>query len=755
MNFRVVLVWASVALLFASCQQPKPARAKSAIARGQQYLEDKKISRAILEFRLAQRLDPQSADVYFQLANGYLAAGQQAAAYVNLRKALQLDPNHGGAKRAVAQLLASSRNPKNLEEAVRLSESLLEINPNDKDTSNSLAIAKFKLGEKDEAEELLSGLLASGDAPVAAVINASRMRLYQRDTKGALEILIRQEAKYPQSLELALAIGRLASVLGDRGQSETQFQRATRIAPQDPRSWLGLGAFYAQTSQQEKALAALESAAKIPNGNATHLPPQYLWQIGRKDEAIKRLAALHSANLKDSQARARYAQVLRASGQQAQADEIWEQGYQMNPRDPIIMVGHAASLASHGQYSEATTILQTLISVEKRSVPGHSLLAAIYQAQGKDEQARQQWDEVLQADRYNYRARMALVQLQLAGNRADAAAELLRQAPPAQQRTVAWRTAQTQMLMMKKDLSSALASAEANLRDFKSPEARLQLARVHFLRQDWSKALQQLDSILDQPPFSPQAVQMMAEVLSRGKDPKVLLSRLADLAGRDTQSESVQLIYATWLAQFNRLDDSKKLLEALRGRFPDNARIESQLARVEFNRGNLQAARSLIQSVIRTQPNSPANHLLSGDIELTTGNMAGAIAAYRKVVELNPDEPDGLNNLASCLLYNPSQVDEALKLAERAKELRPDDPNTNDTLGWAYYQKGLYTPAIPLLEQSVVNNNPVNRYHLAMALARAGQSQRAQKEFLLAFKTAPNLPEAQQAKAVLASAGSR
>lgn len=744
--------WMVLAVLLSSCQQSKPQRARNAIKRGQSYLDKREFPRAILEFRLAQRLDPQSADAYFHLGNGYLAAGQKAAAYVNFQKARQLDANHGGAKRAVAQILAASRNAKDLEEAVRLSESVLELDPKDKDTSNVLAIAKFKLGERGEAEELLSDLLASGQAPITAVINASLMRLYQRDSKGALAILAKQEARFPQSIELALAMGRLATARGDRSLAEAEFQRATRIAPQDPRAWSGLGSFYAQTSQPEKALAAFEAAGKIPNGEVAHVAAGYLWQIGRKDEAVSRLAALHQANLRDSQARARYAQVLHLSGKSEQADALWEQGYAMNPKDPVIMAGHAATLAGHGQYAEATSILQALIAAERRSVPGHSLLASIYQAQGKYEQARQQWDEVLQADRDNYRARMSLVQLQLAGGRVDAAAELLAKATRAQQQTLPWRMAHNQVLLLKNDLSAAAASLDETLKTFPNPEARLQMAQLHMRRKEWAKARQQLELILDKPPFSPVAVQMMAEALNNEQNQPGLLLKLAELARRDPKSESISLLYAGWLAQLNRLEESRKELESLKARFPESTRIEIQLARVEFKQGNVKAARAYLLSAVKRQPDSEAAFLVLGDTELTLGNIAGAIAAYRKVIEINPDSADGLNNLASCLLTNRSQLDEALRLAQRAKELSPDDANTNDTLGWAYYQKGLYESAIPLLEQSVVNNNPVNRFHLSMALAKAGQRQRAQREFQVAFQAGPNLPEANEAKQLLGQA---
>lgn len=152
----IIWGWIVLAVTLSSCQQSKPQRARKAIERGQKSLDERQLSRALLEFRLAQRLDPRSADVYFHLGNGYLATGQPSAAYINFRKALQFDTNHGGTRRAAAQLLASSRHTKDLEEAVRPSESLRKLDPGDKDTANALAIAKCKSGHREEAEALLS-----------------------------------------------------------------------------------------------------------------------------------------------------------------------------------------------------------------------------------------------------------------------------------------------------------------------------------------------------------------------------------------------------------------------------------------------------------------------------------------------------------------------------------------------------------------------------------------------------------------------
>ncbi len=65
-----------------------------------------------------------------------------------------------------------------------------------------------------------------------------------------------------------------------------------------------------------------------------------------------------------------------------------------------------------------------------------------------------------------------------------------------------------------------------------------------------------------------------------------------------------------------------------------------------------------------------------------------------------PNDPAALNNLAYLLTDYRKQPDAALKLAQKAVELAPDNSNFIDTLGWTLYEKSLYTPAIQYLEQA-------------------------------------------------------
>ena len=87
---------------------------------------------------------------------------------------------------------------------------------------------------------------------------------------------------------------------------------------------------------------------------------------------------------------------------------------------------------------------------------------------------------------------------------------------------------------------------------------------------------------------------------------------------------------------------------------------------------------------------------------------------YQKSLQIQPDNPVASNNLAYVMLQTGGNVDVAISLAQTA-----------DTLGWAYYQKGLYPTAIDLFKEALkkVPNDPTFQDHLKKAQQQAQQQQ--------------------------------
>jgi Flp pilus assembly protein TadD len=132
---------------------------------------------------------------------------------------------------------------------------------------------------------------------------------------------------------------------------------------------------------------------------------------------------------------------------------------------------------------------------------------------------------------------------------------------------------------------------------------------------------------------------------------------------------------------------------------------------------------------------------------------AEARARYEQVLQLDPRAPVASNNLAWMYAEEGTNLDTALTLAQNAKAQLGNSPEVNDTLGWVYYKKGLASMAVTTLEVSVAQDprNPIYRYHLGMAHAKAGKTAAARRELETAIKLQAEFPGSSEARMTLAS----
>ncbi|MBO8092026.1 MAG: tetratricopeptide repeat protein [Prosthecochloris sp.] len=98
-------------------------------------------------------------------------------------------------------------------------------------------------------------------------------------------------------------------------------------------------------------------------------------------------------------------------------------------------------------------------------------------------------------------------------------------------------------------------------------------------------------------------------------------------------------------------------------------------------------------------------------------------AAYASVLEIDPDNPLALNNLAYMMAEQGEQLDLALEYATKAVEFEPDNPVFLDTLGWVLYKQQKYERAKLYLEKAATldPSEPEIRLHLDKVLDAMGE----------------------------------
>ena len=105
-----------------------------------------------------------------------------------------------------------------------------------------------------------------------------------------------------------------------------------------------------------------------------------------------------------------------------------------------------------------------------------------------------------------------------------------------------------------------------------------------------------------------------------------------------------------------------------------------------------------------------------------------AEADFRKALELRPDQPQVLNYLGYSYLEMKINYDEALSMIERAVELRPDSGYIIDSLGWGLYRLGRYDEAVGHMEKAVEKMpiDPIVNDHLGDVYWAVGRYREAE-----------------------------
>jgi tetratricopeptide (TPR) repeat protein len=191
------------------------------------------------------------------------------------------------------------------------------------------------------------------------------------------------------------------------------------------------------------------------------------------------------------------------------------------------------------------------------------------------------------------------------------------------------------------------------------------------------------------------------------------------------------------------LAGARKAFDAAASAAPDFLPARLSLARLEVSANRWDAARRQVNAALAIDRRDPAALLLAADIELTAGDRAASIAKYRSVLDVDGSNVAALNNLAYVLgAENP---DEALKLAQQALALAPDNAAVEDTLGWVYYRKGMYDRAVTYLKRAVAREStPRRQFHLASSYMKTGDRNLGQSLMAAALKQDPNLLKTEQ-----------
>jgi tetratricopeptide (TPR) repeat protein len=208
------------------------------------------------------------------------------------------------------------------------------------------------------------------------------------------------------------------------------------------------------------------------------------------------------------------------------------------------------------------------------------------------------------------------------------------------------------------------------------------------------------------------------------------------------ESPSLLLLYGTLLYNNGRFADSLIPLRKSQKIAPNTplAYLMEGLALKQLGEFDEELAKRYRDYVRDKEIHSSSQMVLATLLEMA-GDTEAAKDAYRRLLEVLPKFSAAANNLARLMANdgNPRNLDEAMILAQTAKELNPTNPTYADTLGWVHYKQRHYYVAALEFRQAIDKSPTTSLYHYHLALAYTGQDKK--EEALHAVKQSLMLSE--------------
>jgi len=577
--------------------------------------------------------------------------------------------------------------------------------------------------------------------------------LAKRQWAQAEEALTRAKALEPKRGSTLVLLGHLSLATNKLSKATDHFQQALVHSPENGAARRGLATASLRRGNVRQALGTLEEGIRLTGDRdeETRLFLASLYYDLDRATEVERLLGGAPASL---QARLLLGLARLEQGKRDAAltllDEVSKEA-----RDSLW--GHLAlgvAFRLRGQFREALAELEQVRKEQPNWAP-------IYVQEGEAWLVQRDLPRALEA--YRKAAELALnrgaVTLRMArsllahGYQNEAARELERAVTAAPQAP--------EPLLALADLYRDTAradKAEALLRQAAKRlprEARFpyQLGLL-FSQQRGQEAVAQFRVAARLAPTWPAPLMRLAEAYARQGEGRQALAAGEQAAKLLGETAAASLFLGTLHEQLQDLAGAEAAYRKALERETTSLPAALRLAVMVERQGRLEEARTLLERMGKADPTSPLPPFLLAQLHQRAGREADAIAGYRSVLRLDPDNVLALNNLAWLLGKDGYHLEEALPLAERAYQKAPGSAVVADTLGWLASHQGDLERAATLIRQAVGMNpdDPTIRYHLGAVLAKAGKKVEAVKELQRALAT-PDFPEAEAARGILQALG--
>lgn len=632
--------------------------------------------------------------------------------------------------------------------AIEVRRELAKRFPENERNNYALAILLIDGKQWPEARKLIDDLRARNKSAVKYLEVDAHWYLAQQNTRGAAEVFNAYISALPPDKHTDEPYISLASLLLRYGQTE-----AALITLTDGRK-----------HQNPKEMRADRELAET------------LFSLGRFDKAVdvfERIAASKPTDLDAVTARAiaAYLRAGRLPEARARLDAMSEA---VNTNANLLLL-KADVLTGMGDRPGATALYDKAISVDKSSAFAFVKRGDFLMAEpGREKDAEDDFKQALTLDSRMYIARQRLAVLYMRGERFDEAVDMLAKGVATDPDNDELRMDLMDMLILAKKGDQAIVQLEQAIQ--RNPNEASWLIRgrelmatlkrwgdaTEYASKIWEKnktvgnAVGYVDTALrtDKPDFTRILAVLATPELNTGKDVRLLVTRARTRIKQNRPTEATQdlatalsLIDQTNLGQvgayfsgleviYPQVADRLAALKVLAPKDGYKSWFAVWMNKVKADNAATSAEGLAALQTIGQGTDIPAvragAYAAIGTKMHNDKNNAEAVAAWRKGLAIDPNEPELNNNVAYTLATEMGKPEEALPYAEKAAVSLQTNSSVLDTLGTVYLKLKKYDKAEQALLKSQAYVESVNEraaiyLHLAQLRIEQGNKGDATK----------------------------
>jgi tetratricopeptide (TPR) repeat protein len=737
--------------LLTGCNRDPNTEKQKYFESGNQYLESGQFAEAVIQFSNATRLDPTYAAAHFKLAESYLQMQRASDAYRELQRTIELDPRNSKAALDLGLLLIAGRG---YERVPPIANRMLQQDPRNSDAHLLLSELHRAQGDSGSAIKEVQAAISLNSQDPQLYVQLAALQQAGGETGAAEGSLRKALVLNPRFVPAIQASADLEERTGKLTGAEQQWRSLIQLQPKalEPRRRLA----FLYRSQQRKAEAEqvmMQAKQELGQGSDHYrVLGEYYNSIGDADKALAEFAAISAAHPEDLRTREDYIRLLMSHSEVDQASKLNDAILKDNPNESGAQIIRGTILNSQGKFEAAAGILALAVKNAPQDPRGHYELGVAFSNTGYPERAQDEWQQAVELWPQMEEAELALAQVaRLRSDHAlerDTAGQLIRNHPSDPQGYILRAEAETALQQTKAaegDLKMAIAA---------SPRSAVAYAAMgSFLRKQShnAQARDYYEKALLLQPGNIESLAGIATTLVDQKQTAKAIDRVHAQLAKAPNSDEIYALLGGLQVAANDTASAEASLKKATELNPRNLDALMLLAKVQMAGHEREESLANARRCADLNPKNPDGYYFAGSMEQLAGNLEQAEEQYRKALQVQPNYGPAANNLAYLMTQTHHDLDAALSLAQIAHQKMPDSPSAADTLGWVYYQKGLYGMAASLLQQALQKapDSAVYHYHMGMVYDRQKNTSAARKHLQRALQIDPNSPDSKEIRRAL------